>query len=263
MADEPEDLVVETEELTEELEQQPEEQEEFSIEIDGEEVAEEPDLVKNLRHEIRERDRRLATYERSVQPKIEVGVEPDLWENCEGDDVRFKAEYAAWLQRKAMAESQEAETRKAAEAQSQAHQAQTINYRAKLAALPLPEADKQAAEDVVRATLPEILQSAIIAYANDPAKVVVALAKHPARLEALSKEQDPIKFIIAMRELEGNLKVVTRKRPPEAESNTVQRGSAPLAVGADKHLARLEAEAEVSGDRTKVQKYKREHRQAA
>jgi hypothetical protein len=199
-------------------------EDEFAIEIEGEEVIDEPPLVKQLRNEIRDRDRELAEHRKANQPKIELGTKPTL-ESCEWDEDRFEIELDAYKERERKIANQEQEAQKAAEVRNQTFQRSVANYRAKAAALPVK--DFEQAEQALVATLPEIMQSALLMYAQDPAKVGYALYKHPAKLAQLSQETDPIKFVLAIHELERNLKVVNRKKPPAPESETIQRGSAP------------------------------------
>lgn len=268
MADEPdEEIVLEAPETEGAEDEAPEDQEEpegeeFSIEIDGEEAEEEPPLVKTLRQQIRDRDRELADHRKAAAPPIVVGDKPTL-ESCDWDEEKLETDLLAWHDRKRAAENQEADTAKAAEVRNQEFQRKALNYKAKLEALPLPAEQKEAAEKTVISALPELYQSAIVTYADDPAKVVVALARHPKKLEALAQETDPIKFILAMTALERNLKVVNRTRPPAAESDTVLRGSAPIAQGVDKEEQRLEKAANVSGDFSALFKYRRDKRKAA
>jgi len=270
MADEPnEELVLDAQEGAESDGQEEaqteatEGEDEISIELDGvEPEPEETPAIRQLRQELRDAKRELHQFRQVSAPRIEVGDEPTL-EGCDWDEERFKTDWRAWNARKQQAETQEADAQRAAEVQNQEFERKKINYHTKLAALPLPAEQKQEAEKAVVAALPELMQSVIVGYADDPAKVVVALAKHPARLAALAKEADPIRFAIAIRDMERNLKVVTRKKPPAPDVDTVQRGSAPVTATADKELERLEAEASRTGDRSKIAAYKRNLRNAA
>lgn len=271
MADENEPLDLDASEIEIEADEAPEDQEaaeaaaeeeDFTIELEGEEAAEEEaPLVKTLRQEIRDRDKRLAAFERTSQPKIEVGEKPTL-ESCDYDEEKFETELDAWKERGRAAAAQEEEAGKAVDARNQEFAKKAMTYRAKLEALPLPAEQKAAAEKVVIDSLPELLQSAIVSYTDDPAKVVVALAKHPARLEKLAAETDPIRFIIAVRELERNMKVVQRKKPSAPDADNVLSGSAQLSPGKDPVLEKLEREADRTKDRTKVQAYMRTKRAA-
>lgn len=249
-------------EAPEGAEEPPQADEEYSIEIDGEEAEEEPALVKTLRQEIRDRDRELAEHRKVAQPKIEVGEKPTL-ESCDYDEEKFETELDGWKERKRASENHEAEAGKQAEVRNQEFQRRATTYRAKLEALPLPAEQKIAAEKAVIDALPELLQSAIVSYADDPAKVVIALAKHPQKLQQLAQEQDPILFIKGIWNLERNLKVVTKKKPPAPDADNIVRGSAPLSHTSDKEEARLEKEAERTNDFTKLFEYRRNKRKAA
>lgn len=232
-------------------------EEEFSLELEGEEQQEEPPLVKKLRDEIRERDKKLAAI-RGVEPQVvDAGPEPTL-ESCDYDEDAFKAKWREWNAASQQAEAVAAERARAAQLKEAENQQRLINYRAKAAALPVK--DFEAAEQVVISRLPEISQAVLLSYTDDPAKMVYALAKHPQMLERIAAEPDPIRQIIMAREMEGKLKVTTRKKPPAPESETIQRGGAPVAVNADKEEARLEKEAERTGDRTALIAYRRQRR---
>lgn len=236
------------------------EEESFAIELDGEQEDQEPPLVKTLRQEIRERDKELATYRRASAPeKVEVGPKPKLDDpDVDYDDDKLTAKIESWVARKNQAEAQEREAEQAARARQEADNKRTAAYYAKLAAIPLPEEEKQAAHSTVETALNHTLQAAIVHYAKNPANVVIALAKHPQKLNQMAQMSDPIEFILAMREMEGNLKVVNRKKPPAPEADSIQRGSAPASASMDKKLDQMEKEAARTGDRTKLVAYKAE-----
>lgn len=234
-------------------------EDEFAIEIEGELAEEEPPLVKQLRDEIRNRDRELANY-RKQPAKIEVGEKPTI-EDCDFIPEKYEQEYAAWMARKAAAENQERDAAEAERVRNETQQQKFVQYRAQATALPVQ--DFPQAEQTVTAALPDLLQSALLIYTKDTAKVVYALSKHPAKLDQLAKETDPIKFVLAVSELERNLKVVNRKKPPAPEADTIQRGSASAFGGRDKELERLEKEAERTGDSSKLVAYRRQRKLAA
>lgn len=236
MADEPEGqdtLAPEAED--EELEgvEQPEgegEPEEFAIEIEGEVPEDETPLIKQLREQTRDQARELAEYRRANQPQIVVGEKPNRddyyadYETTELGDAAYDAAIIAWDGRRRAAANQETEAAQQAEVQNQQWQRQVAGYRAKATALPVQDFDQ--AETTVVSALPQIMQAAILKYAKAPEKVVYALYKHPATLAKLSQLTDPIELVLAVHELERNLKVTTRKAPPPPEADTIQRGSA-------------------------------------
>jgi len=226
---------------------------EFAIELEGEEQAEEPDLVKHLRGEIRERDKKLALIEKAKIPEIVVGERPKL-EDFDWDDEKHAEAVEAWVERKHQAANRDQEAERIAAAQREESQKLFTAYQAKAAKLPVKDFDQ--AQETVIAALPELMQAAILKYAGDPAKVVYALAKYPAKLQALSQATDPIVFIKSIWEMERNIKVTTRRAPPPPEGETIQRGSASLSTTSDKQEAALEKEAERTGDRSKLIAYR-------
>lgn len=233
---------------------------EFAIEIDGDEPEAETPLIKQLRAEVRAAQKELAEHRKVNAPKVEVGKEPDLWDDCEGDPEKYKKELLAFEERKRKRAEQDRDEQQTVEVKNQEFQRRYVTYRAKAAALPVKDFDD--AEKAVTSSLPELLQSAIVAYAEDPAKVVYALAKHPAKLAALSQEPDPVKFVLAMRDLERSLKVVNKRKPPAPEAETIQSGSAQNAQSGDKLAEKLLAEAQRTGDMTKYRAHMKAKRAA-
>lgn len=237
------------------------------ITIDGEEdatPASETDgtqLVRHLRQTAREQAKEIARLRAQTAPApvaLDPGPKPTL-ESSGWDESAFEEALDAWKETKAKADAAKADARKGQEAAEADWQADLKRYEDRKAALRL--ADYQDAEDTVVAKLSAVSQAVLVKAAVDPAIVVAALAKHPAKLEALSKIADPIKLAVAVANLERTIKVDTTRRAPAPER--IPQGGAPLGgTRPDKHLERLEAEADRTGDRTKVVAYKRSQRKA-
>lgn len=212
-----------------------------------------PGLVKHLRSEIRKRDAELTTLRKVDVPQvIEVGEKPTL-ESCEWDETAFETALDTWKERKAEADKAQTEAQDTAKRNQEAWAAELEDFGRKKAALKVPDFD--AAEEEVVAGLSQVQQAIVIRAADDSAKVILALGRHPDKLKTLAAIQDPIKFTAALVKLEGQLKVTTRRKAPEVESDV--RGSAPLSAASDKELERLEKDAERTGDRSKVIAHKR------
>lgn len=231
-------------------------EDELEITIEGEtpaSVGADSDLVRKLRAEIKERDQRLKTYE---APKpIDVGEKPTL-EGAGYDEAEFETQLLAWSQRKARADEQVKAAQRQTEENNRAWQAELQAFETKKAALGAK--DFEAAEETVVSAMNQIQQAVIIKAAQDPAKVIYALGRHPERLKVLAAMQDPIKLAVAIAKLEGQI-TVNNRRAIEPEAKV--RGSAPLSRGEDKVLAKLEAEFEKTGDRTAIMQYKRKLRE--
>jgi hypothetical protein len=99
-------------------------------------------------------------------------------------------------------------------------------------------------------------QAVALQAASDPAALVVALARSPAKLAELAKIDNPWKLSAAIAKLEGSVKVVTRKKGPNSTVRPKARRQ--WQVSSDDRLKALEKEAEKTGVRTKLIAYKRE-----
>jgi len=272
MADEPEDVLELTDEVdpqeddTEDEQQTPEgnapdeddaegdEPTETIIGFEGEDEAapaseSESSVIRDLRKANREQAKRLAELERGTAPqKVEVGEKPSL-ESCEYDEERYDQALTTWHQRKAQVEAQSREAEVRAEKEREEWTKRAQAYEANKASLAVP--DYADAESEVFATLPEQTQ-ALIMLTEKPAGLIYALARNPAKLEQLSK-LDLARSAMMIGKLEDKLHMGTRKLP---QPDRPVRGNAAPA-SADKELARLEKEADRTGDRTALINYKR------
>jgi hypothetical protein len=215
--------------------------------------------------ELRKQHRQLAQENRELRAKLDqtqpapqatvVGDEPTL-EGCDFDPDKFKADWTAWNSRKAKAE-QEAKEREQAESEAQAAwQAKLQGYQQAKAGLKVQDFDD--AEEHVRATLNVTQQGVILQGAERPELVVYALGKNPNKAKELASIKDPVKFAFAVAKLETQLKVTPRKQAPLPEKKLPSGG--PISGTVDSTLERLRAEAERTGDYTKVFAYRQQQR---
>ena len=93
--------------------------------------------------------------------------------------------------------------------------------------------------------------------AKNPALVVYALGKNPAKAKELASISDPVKFAFAVANLEAQLKVTPRKPKPEPE-RVLSGSSRAISGTVDSQLERLREEAARTGDMSKVMAYKRQ-----
>jgi len=230
----------------------------LTIEIDGydPEPEEEKPLVKRLRDEIRERDRRIHELNSGSKPEpaIEVGEEPTL-EGCDWLEDKFKSEWSAWNKRKQDADRQQEEQGKAIEAAKQKMDAALTTYRGHASKLGVKDYD--VVERDVASALPVALQNAIPLYFGDKGPLtVLALGRHPKLLAEIVALNDPVAQLLRIKEISMGVKGVQRKTPAPEKDSIIQ-GSAAVGSNANKELARLEKEADKSGDRTKLIEYRR------
>lgn len=190
---------------------------------------------------------------------IAVGPEPTMNdEDVDFDAEKFAAKYKTWVSQKAKADQQVADRAAAQEAAQRAWSTTLTSYQAEKVAL--KAADAEDAELAVTEALSVVQQGIILKGIKKRALMILALGRNPKKLKEVAAITDPVDFAIAIGKLEDQLKTTTRKAPiPESRVS----GSKPGAAGVEGALARLEAEAERTGDRSKIVAYKRAQKEKA
>lgn len=240
--------------------EEPEDDEEETIIGFGEDGAGDEDeagLVPHLRATLRAKDAEIRKLRESVPPPkpIEVGPKPTM-EGYEYDEEAYDAAKLAWDAKVAAAKAAENQAQEPAKAAQVEFRGALEQFATEKAALKVKGYD-EAESDVTAAFNAEQTATVILA-AKNKAAVIYALGKHPERLKQLAAIKNPVTLAVAVSELERDLKVTTKRRAPEPEG--VVRGSAPLATGkGDKYLAKLEAKADETGDRTELIAYRKKH----
>lgn len=276
LEDEPQEVEIEageneaaSDQLTDgETEQHEEESDEVVVSI-GEEAppAEEeqraPEWVRELRKANREKERRIRELEAKLQTTqtenkpVALGTKPKL-EEFDYDTDKFEQALDAWYDRRRQHDLQTEMVRQAELQQHQAWQAKLDSYSKAKAELRVR--DYEDAEALAQEVFNVTQQGVILQGADNPALVIYALGKNPKKAADLANINDPVKFAFAVAKLEKELKVTNRKAAPPPE-RTVQ-GTGRVSGAVDSTLERLRAEAERTGDMTKVLAYKRQKRAA-
>ena len=232
------------------------------IPTEDEEVSKAPEWVRQLRKEHRELKRRNKELEAKLQatmqpdPVVSLPPKPKL-EDFDYDPEKFEAKLEEWYTIKKKHDEQQEAMRRAQEEIQKAWQERLDAYnRAKSE---LKVRDYEDAESSVQEHFNVTQQGIIVQGLDNPALVVYALGKNPKKLAELASIKDPVRFAVAVAKLETQLKVSTRKPPPPPPKIT--SGGAPVSGSVDSTLERLRAEAERTGDYTKVIQYKRSKRQ--
>lgn len=215
-------------------------------------------VIRELRALAREQAKKLKELESKAAPQAETPRMPEkpTLESCDYDEEAFEGALTNWYEAKREVEkaekAKEDELKQAQEAQQQRVQA----YQTRAAELKVK--DFKEAEEEVIGTL-SVAQQAILWGADDTTALVYALGKHPEKLKELASIKDPAKFAFAAAKLETQMKVTTRK-PKVSPEGKVAPGAGSLSGGSDQTLERLRAEADKTGDRTKVAQYLRAQR---
>lgn len=232
--------------------------------------ADAPAWVKDLRKSSREKDKQLRDKERELRelkqlveaakaPKQEPELKKPTMESVDYDEAEYERQFDAYTRQKAEVDAKQREKDAAEKAEKDAWAAKVEAYQTAKAALKVKDYDDAEAE--ATSTLSQIQQSIIVTGADNAALLVYALGKNPAKAKELASIKDPVKFAFAVAKLETQLKATPRKAPPAAES-TVRGSGSISSTSSNSELARLEAAAEKTGDRTAVIAFKRKMRQA-
>lgn len=225
------------------------------------EQASAPEWVKELRKTNREDKRRIRELEEQLKSKtatetkpVQVGKKPTL-EDHDYDAEKFEASLEQWYEQKRQADEQNAKAQAQANAQQQAWEAKLNKYNEDKAKLKVD--DFEDAEELVRGTLSTVQQGIIIKGSKNPEVLIYALGRNHAKAKELAAITDPVEYAFAVAQLETKLKVTPRKAPPpERTVSGSGRGSGAV----DSTLERLRAEAEKTGDMSKLLQYKRQQR---
>ena len=223
-----------------------------------------PEWVKELRKTNRELQRqnrelqgRLQTAPPETKPVV-IGNKPKL-EDHDYDTEAYEAALANWFERKRQADDINAKQEAEVMNQQKAWQAKLDGYGK--AKAELREKDFEDAEEVAQQVFSITQQGVLLQGADNPALVVYALGKNPAKAKELAEIKDPVKFAFAVAKLEKDLKVTNRRQAPAPERIVTGTGRSSGAV--DSTLERLREEAARTGNMTKVIQYRAQKRSAS
>ena len=230
---------------------------------DPEEGEDETPLIKQLRQQVRDLSRKV--NRRADEPEVSNDPEPVVppipqIEDFEYDTDRhseaIKARDAA---RDAHAEWRHRQTERESKRQTaEQERARAIEQQRK--SLGVSDYEARAAE--VHDRMSEQQIAILVSGADNPAQLIYALGRSPSRLDQLAGETNLAKFAVMIGKMEKDIRVMKRKAPPP-ESRVTGATASTAVTNDSKELAKLEAEADRSGDRSKVIAYKRSMKRAA
>jgi hypothetical protein len=223
-----------------------------------------PKWVAELRKNHKEAQKQKRDLERQLeelraklpQPAQTIAAKPTL-DQYDYDETRFSEAYDAWMEQKAKLDAAD---RAKLEAQRK-EQEEVENFKKSYAARKesLGVDDFEEAESEVGSILNQTQAGLLMRGADDPAVLVYALSKSPARLIELSKISDPVKFTVAIAKLEISLATKKTTRPAPEARVTAERGSTGFSQS-NSMLEKLREEAARTGDYSKVAAYKRQQK---
>ena len=212
---------------------------------------------REVQREKRELEEKLKAVTQTETKPVTLGKKPSL-EDHDYDSDAYEAALTAWFDKKRQADEAEAKVKAEAENQQKAWQLKLETYGKAKAELRVK--DFEDAEAVAQEVFSITQQGILLQGADNPALVVYALGKNLTKAKELSEIKDPVKFAFAVAKLETQLKVTNRKATPPPESTV--RGTGRVSGAVDSTLERLRADAEKTGDYSKVMQYKRQKRQS-
>lgn len=228
--------------------------------VEDEEEKAAPKWVKDLRKQtkeqaklIRELQAEKAASSAPAAKTPELGPKPTL-EDSDWDAEDFEVKLTEWHDRKRQVEQEKAKAVEQQEAQQKAWQGKLARYTE--AQTNLKARDFADVEESVKGVLDETQLAIIVQAAKDPALMVYAIGKNPKKAAELASLKNYVEFAYALGELSKDMKVTTRKAAPPPEGK-VRGGNAPVSGSVDSNLERLRADAEKTGDYSKVSAYRR------
>jgi hypothetical protein len=216
--------------------------------------------VKDRRKRVKEQDKTIKELKRSMQapaPQGETTTAPPkkpTLADVDYDTGAYEAKLDQWYGAKAEYDRQAAERQRAEQSVKGAWEAKISGYNT--AKAELKARDFEDAEAVIADTLSVTQQGIILDGAEKPALLIYALGKNPKKAAELAAITNPVAFAAAIGRLEASLKVTQRK--PSAAPETLVSGNAPKSGAIDNTLDRLRADADRTGDYSKVMAYKRQ-----
>ena len=212
---------------------------------------------REVQREKRELEEKLKAVTQTETKPVTLGKKPSL-EDHDYDSDAYEAALTAWFDKKRQADEAEAKVKAEAENQQKAWQSKLETYGKAKAELKVK--DFEDAEANVQESFSVTQQGILLQGSDNPALVIYALGKNPTKAKELATINDPVKFAFAVAKLETQLKVTNRKAAPPPEGTI--RGTGRVSGAVDSTLERLRADAERTGDFTKVMQYKRQKRQS-
>ena len=207
-----------------------------------------PEWVKQLRKENRELKKQLK--QTPQQPQVAPLREKPTITDHDFDSEAYEADLEQWFNEKAQHDE-------VINAQKAKDEAIDNRYVASVDKMRKIAPDYDEVEDTVVATLSPEKQALLKLGVEDTAKLVYALGKSPNKLAEL-EQLDPVSFVKQLGIMEFQMSQKSRNpNKPQPKSHELTGA----AGGGDSKLAKLEAEAAKTGDRTAIREYRKRMKQ--
>lgn len=242
---------------------------EIVVSIDGEEASEQeeaepaPEWVKDLRKKHRELERENRDLKAKVSAANGMENAPAILpkkprlddDGIDYDQDKYEAELDAWYAKKKDFDDKQRENEEAEAEKQKSFNAKLESYNQAREKIRVP--DFEDAEGNLINALDRTQQGIIIDACENPALLVYALGRNQGKLKELAAIKNPVQFAYAVSKLENTMKVTKKTAAAEVEKMPPSFGGKSVS-SADKNLDRLRAEAEKTGDYSKVMQYKKQ-----
>jgi hypothetical protein len=232
----------------------------------GEPDAKAPDWVKKTRQANKELNKTVRELKKELEaakaqsqtpptpPATTLSEKPTL-DECGYDTDIFEEKLLEWNEQKRKIVQQQEVAKKADEQLQVAFQNKVKSYNERKSTIKV--ADFDGAEFRVKEALNSVKQGIIVDVADDPVQLVVVLGKNPTKLRELADIQNPLQFVKAITQLESKIKVSKKVKTPAPVDQGIKGTTS---AHNDNRLEQLRAEADRTGDRSKVAAYLRAKR---
>lgn len=218
--------------------------------------------LKEINRENRELRTQLEQLKRAQNgAAVEIGPKPTL-ADAGWDESKFEADLDAWKERKRKVDEQLTAKQRQIEEQERTWKQTLADYASEKTQLSAKARlkDYDEAEEDWKEIFSDEQQGILLHASKKKAPMVYFLGKHPDKAHALAAIKDPIKLVYAIAELEAKLKVTASTARPAPDTPVRAGGTGGVSNG-NRVLEKLEAEAERTGDRSKVIAFKRKMRE--
>lgn len=228
----------------------------FGDEEDDKETQE-SSTIRDLRKQIRALQAKTSNQSIQKEEEIVLGEKPTL-DSCDMDVDKFEKELEAYHDRSAKIKEkairQESEDKRAKD--NQAKELEVFEkQKNELGARDFTKFQNEFLSSVTKEQ-----GSLILRAASNKALMIYALGKNPNQLDKLLNITDPVRLAAEVGKLEVRINVDMKngnKAAPKPETRVTSQATSTQSKSSDKTLERLEKEAAISGDRTKVVAYKK------
>lgn len=194
----------------------------------SEDEEKKPDLVKTLRHEIQERNKRIRELEAAAP--AQPAVKPDeplaipTLDGADYDDEKYQAQLIEYFGKKAQQDKAKAEQEQQQKQWMETHNQKLATYNERKAALKVK--DFAEVERVVLEEVPENVQGVILHYAKTPEVVVLAAGRNEAIRKQLAETKDPVALGILIGNIEAKAKLLPKGKTDKPAPAPSVKGNA-------------------------------------